>query len=109
MKRVEMKRLVKDTLFELFSNVFKGTSKKVKFICEHYMAGGMSLKLSSYSYSVGVNVFYSGEVSYYKAYDREKGPIRPIFDVAETYDDDEVHLKLDALVAELKDDFEYYY
>lgn len=109
MKRVEMKTLVKDTLFELFSDAFKGTSKKVKFICEHYTAGGMSLKLSSYSYSVGVNVFYSGEVSYYKAYDREKGPIHPIFDVAETYADDEVHSKLDALVAELKDDFEYYY
>lgn len=74
MKRVEMKTLVKDTLFELFSDAFKGTSKKVKFICEHYTAGGMSLKLSSYSYSVGVNVFYSGEVSYYKAYDHQLPP-----------------------------------
>lgn len=46
MKRVEMKTLVKDTLFELFSDAFKGTSKKVKFICEHYTAGGMSLKSS---------------------------------------------------------------
>ena len=31
MKRVEMKTLVKDTLFELFSDTFKGTSKKMNY------------------------------------------------------------------------------
>lgn len=115
MKRVEMKKIAKQTIVKLMATLYTGkygNPKLFKFSCETYAAGGAEMKLEHYCYNLRVNIYQNGEVSYVLRKNGERGQRVVILPEAEVYDDEEVSRALaefcDYAKAEMKEAFGQY-
>lgn len=76
MKRVEAKKIAKQTIVKLMATLYTGkygNPKRFKFYCETYSAGGAEMHLKHYCYNLKVNIYQNGEVSYVFRQNGEKG------------------------------------
>lgn len=112
MKRVEAKKIAKQTIVKLMATLYTGKYGNPKFFemwCKTYAAGGAEMHLKHYSYTLWVNIYQNGEVSYVLHTNGEKGQRVIILPEAEVYDDEEVHKALaefcDHAKAEMKSVF----
>lgn len=113
MKRVETKKIAKQTIVKLMSTMYVGryaNSKLFTFSCKTYAAGGAEMKLEHFSYNLKVNIYQNGEVSYVLRQNGERGQRVIILPEAEVYDDEEVSKALsefcDFAKAEMKEAFQ---
>lgn len=115
MKRVEAKKIAKQTIVKLMATLYTGKYGNPKFFemwCKTYAAGGAEMHLKHYSYTLWVNIYQNGEVSYVLHTKGERGQRVIILPEAEVYDDEEVHKALaefcDHAKAEMKSVFGQY-
>ena len=115
MKRVEAKKIAKQTIVKLMSTMYVGryaNPKLFEFSCKTYAAGGAEMKLEHYCYNLKVNIYQNGEVSYVLHQNGEKGHRVIILPEAEVYNDEEVSRALsefcDYAKAEMKEAFQQY-
>lgn len=112
MKRVEAKKIAKQTIAKLMVTLYAGkygNPKLFEMWCKTYAAGGAEMKLEHYCYNLKVNIYQNGEVSYVLHTKGERGQRVIILPEAEVYDDEKVNRALTEFVdfakAEMKSVF----
>jgi hypothetical protein len=115
MKRVEAKKIAKQTIVKLMATLYTGkygNPKLFEMWCKTYAAGGAEMHLKHYSYTLWVNIYQNGEVSYVLHTNGERGQRVIILPEAEVYDDEEVNRALtefcDFAKSEMKEVFRQY-
>lgn len=103
-KRTQMKKIVKEKVCDTMLSIYNGKyckDKLMTFSIKRYTANGMCLTIDHFSITVKINIYVNGEVTYTlrNFIDTEK---ITIIEPAETYDDIEIHNKIQEMIKAIK-------
>lgn len=104
-KRVEMKKMVKEQICNTMLSIYNGKyckDKLMTFSIKRYTANGMCLTIDHFSITIKINIYVNGEVTYTLRHLMDTEKIT-IIEPNETYDDIEVHNKIQQMIKHIKD------